>query len=191
MIRTLGCAINDEQGGPVFEEFTGIPMHPLLVHAAVVFVPLLAVAAIAYAFVPFLRSHLRWVLAGLALIAPGAAWFARLSGEAFFDRGVERGDITEGFVSVIEEHQNFGNMTAYYSTALGVLTLVLVYLVAPRRAAAAGSGAGALEAGGPAWRSSPVVRWIVAVLVAVIGVISIYYVVRTGDSGAHAVWEGR
>ena len=25
----------------------------------------------------------------------------------------------------------------------------------------------------------------------VAGVVSIYYVVRTGDSGAHAVWEGR
>jgi hypothetical protein len=171
----------------VFEEFTGIPMHPLLVHAAVVFVPLLALAAIAYAFVPLVRSHLRWVLAALAVIAPGAAWFARLSGQAFFDRGVERGDITEGFVSVIEEHQNFGNMTSYYTTALGVLTLVLVYLVAPRAAA----GVGAMSAGGPAWRSSPVLRWVVAGLVAVVGVVSIYYVVRTGDSGAHAVWEGR
>jgi hypothetical protein len=187
MIRTLGCAINDEQGGPVFEEFGGIPMHPLLVHAAVVFVPLLALAAIAYAFVPFLRPHLRWVLVGLAVIAPGAAWFARLSGQAFFDRGVERGDITEGFVAVIEEHQGFGNMTSYYTTALGVLTLVLVYLVAPRAAVSVS----AMAAGGSGLRSNPVLRWIVAVLVAVAGVISIYYVVRTGDSGAHAVWEGR
>ena len=172
----------------MFEEFGGIPMHPLLVHAAVVFVPLLALAAIGYAFVPFLRPHLRLVAAVLAVLAPGAAWFAKLSGQAFFDRGIERKDITEGFVSVIERHQNFGNMTAYYTTALGVLTLVLVYLVVPRRAT---STVGAMQASGPAWRSSPVLGWIVAALVAVAGVVSIYYVVRTGDSGAHAVWEGR
>ena len=170
----------------MFEEFGGIPMHPLLVHAAVVFVPLLALAAIGYAFVPFVRPHIRWVLAGLAVVAPGAAWFARLSGQAFFDRGIERKQITEGFIPVIQEHQHFGQLTSYYATALGVLTLVLVYLVAPRAAAATGS-----LGNGPAWRSSPVLRWIVAVLVAVAGVVSIYYVVRTGDSGAHAVWEGR
>jgi hypothetical protein len=185
MIRTLDCAINDEQGGPVFEEFTGIPMHPLLVHAAVVFVPLLALVAIAYGFVPFLRPHTRWALIVLAIITPGAVWFAKLSGEAFFDRGVERGDITGGFIPVIEEHQNFGTMTAYFTSGLAVLTLVLVYMVAPRLSAAA---VGGRSFGGGA---SPAVRWVLAVLVAVVGVVSIYYVVRTGDSGAHAVWEGR
>lgn len=169
----------------MFEEFGGIPMHPLLVHAAVVFVPLLALAATAYAFVPFLRPHLRWVLAGLAVITPGAAWFAKLSGDAFFKRGQERKYITEGFVPVIEEHQNLGQLTAYATTALAVLTLVLVYLVAPRVPAAT---AGGRVVGGGA---SPVVRWILAALVAVAGTASVYYVVRTGDSGAKAVWDGR
>jgi hypothetical protein len=170
---------------PVFEEFSGIPMHPLLVHAAVVFVPLLALLAIAYGFVPFVRPHLRWVVAGLAVITPGAAWFAKLSGDAFFERGQEREYITEGFVPVIEEHQNFGEMTAYFTTGLAVLTLALVYLVAPRVSAAA---AGGRTIGGGA---SPAVRWVLAALVAVAGVASIYYVVRTGDSGAKAVWDGR
>lgn len=168
----------------MFEEIGGIPMHPLLIHAAVVFVPLLALGAIGYAFVPFLRPHLRWALAGLAVAATGAAWFARLSGQAFFDRGVERKQITEGFIPVIQEHQRFGQMTSLYTTALGVLTLVLVYLVAPRVAAAVGSG-------GPAWRTSPVLRWIVSALVVVAAGFSLYYVYKTGDSGAHAVWEGR
>jgi hypothetical protein len=170
---------------PVFEEFGGIPMHPLLVHAAVVFVPLLALAAIAYAFVPFVRQHLRWVIAGLAVVTPGAAWFAKFSGDAFFERGREREYITEGFVPVIEEHQSFGQMTAYFTTALAVLTLVLVYMVGPRISAAAATGR---SIGGGA---SPAVRWILAALVAVAGVASIYYVVRTGDSGAKAVWDGR
>ena len=52
----------------MFEEFTGIPMHPLLVHAAVVFIPLLGLVAVGYAFVPTIRPHLRWVLAGLVTV---------------------------------------------------------------------------------------------------------------------------
>jgi hypothetical protein len=171
----------------VFEEIGGLPLHPLLIHAAVVFIPLLTITAIAYALVPFVRPHVRWVLVALALIAPGSALFAKLSGDAFFKRGVERQQITEGFVPVIEEHQSFGTTTALWTYLLAALTLVLVYLVAPRAVA---TGA-AMTASGPAWRNSPVLRWIMAVLVTVVGVISVYYVYRTGDSGAKAVWEGR
>jgi hypothetical protein len=171
---------------PVFEEFNGIPMHPLLVHAAVVFVPLLALAAIGYAFVPLIRPHLRWILAALAVIAPGAALFAKLSGDAFFDRGIARGQITEGFIPVIEEHQSFGTMTLYWTIALGVATLALVYLVAPRAAAV-----GTAVTSGPAWRANPILKWILAGVVTVLAAVSIYYVFRTGDSGAKAVWEGR
>jgi hypothetical protein len=170
----------------VFEEFNGIPMHPLLVHAAVVFVPLLALVAIGYAFVPLVRPHLRWVLAALAVIAPGAALFAKLSGDAFFDRGIARGNITEGFIPVIEEHQSFGTMTLIWTSVLGVATLALVYVVAPRAAAL-----GTAVTSGPAWRANPILKWVLAGVVTVLAVLSIYYVVRTGDSGAKAVWDGK
>jgi len=98
----------------VFEEFNGIPMHPLLVHAAVVFVPLLGLAAIGYAFVPLIRPHLRWILAGLAVVAPGAALFAKLSGDAFFSRGMARGNITEGFIPVIEDQRGPADRASPY-----------------------------------------------------------------------------
>ena len=59
----------------MFEEFAGIPAHPLLVHAAVVFVPLLALAAVAYAFLPFSTSLLMAALCvGLAHAGGGAQW---------------------------------------------------------------------------------------------------------------------
>jgi hypothetical protein len=170
----------------MFEEISGLPMHPLVIHAAVVFIPLLGLAAIAYAFVPWARSHLRLVVAGLAVIAPVAAIVTKLSGDAFFDRGVARNQITEGFIPVIEEHQSFGDMTMIWTIALGVVTLALVYVVAPRTVAV-----GTAVAGGAAWRSSPILQWVLAGLVTVLAVVSIYYVIRTGDSGAHAVWDGR
>lgn len=170
----------------MFEEFSGIPLHPLLVHAAVVFIPLLGLVAVGYAFVPMVRPHLRWVLAALAVIAPGAAWFAKLSGDAFFDRGIARGQITEGFIPVIEEHQNYGTMTLYWTLALAVASLALVYVVGPRVVQV---GAGVTT--GPAWRSNPALKWALAVVVAVLTAIAFYYVFKTGDSGAKAVWEGR
>nr|MDT0659918.1 DUF2231 domain-containing protein [Micromonospora sp. DSM 115978] len=165
----------------MFEEVMGIPAHPLLIHAAVVFVPLLALLAIAYSFVPVVRSHTRWVLGLLAIGAPASALFAKLSGDAFFERLQANGRVTEGFIPVLEEHQNLGEMTLYASLVLGVLTLALVYLVAPRAAAAHTAG----RAG-----QSRVVSLGLGVLTLIAAVASIYYVVRTGDTGAKAVWEG-
>jgi hypothetical protein len=171
----------------MFEEIAGLPMHPLVIHAAVIFIPLLGLAAIAYGFVPWVRSHLRLVVAGLAIVGPVAATVTKLSGDAFFDRGIARGQITEGFIPVIKEHQSFGNWTMIWTIVLGVATLALVYVIAPR-AAAVGTAA---VATGPAWRTSPIVQWVLAGLVTVLAVLSIYYVIRTGDSGARAVWDGR
>ena len=67
----------------MFDQFNGLPLHPLVVHAAVVFVPLLVVTAILYGVVPQLRSRIGWVAALLAVAAPTAALVAMLSGRAF------------------------------------------------------------------------------------------------------------
>jgi hypothetical protein len=164
------------------EEFAGIPAHPLLIHAAVVFVPLLALAAVAYALVPLLRPHIRLVLAGLAVAGPVSAILARQSGEAFFSRLRERGRVTEGFIPVIERHEDFGTMTMWTTIALGVVTLALVYFIGP-------TGAVARTAGGPG--STRVVSVTLTVVSVVAAAVAMYYVIRTGDSGAKAVWEGQ
>jgi hypothetical protein len=166
----------------VLEEFTGLPTHPLLVHVPVVFVPLLALLAAAYALVPFVRPHTRLVLALLALVTPIAALLTKLSGDAFFRRGRERGDITPEFVPIIENHQSLGNWTLYSTIALGVVTLALVYFVAPRVAAAAAAGSAS---------RSRVLSLVLGGLSIVAAGVSLYFVIRTGDSGAKAVWEGR
>jgi hypothetical protein len=166
---------------PVFEEFMGIPAHPLVIHAAVVFVPLLAVLAIAYAFVPFVRPHIRWVLGLLALATPIIALTAKLSGDAFLKRLQSRDLVTPDFLPKLEEHQRFGTLTLYSTIVLALLTLALVYRVAPRVAAASAAGGGS---------SSRVLPLVLGVLVAIAAVVALYYVVRTGDSGAKAVWTG-
>jgi uncharacterized membrane protein len=166
---------------PVLEEFAGIPAHPLLIHAPVVFVPLLAITAVAYGFVGLIRPHTRWVLGLLALAAPLSALLAKLSGDALFDRLDRNGQITEGFYPVIENHQNLGTTTLYATIVLGVLTLGLVYLVPP--------GAPSVIATGDPGRRQ-ILLLVLRVLVLAAAAVSVYYVIRTGDSGSHAVWEG-
>ncbi|MFY1699682.1 MULTISPECIES: hypothetical protein [unclassified Solwaraspora] len=168
----------------MFEEVAGIPAHPLLVHAAVVFVPLLALLAVGYALVPFIRPHTRWVLAALAVVAPLAALVTKLSGDAFFNRMDAAGRITEGFLPVIQEHEQLGNLTLVAALVLALATLALVYLVGPRVAATAH---GAASSG---VRGNRVLVLVVKGVVIVAAGVSLYFVVRAGDSGAKAVWTG-
>jgi glucan phosphoethanolaminetransferase (alkaline phosphatase superfamily) len=168
----------------VFEEILGIPAHPLLVHAVVVFVPLQVAAAIAYAVVPFTRRYIWWLVLALAVIAPGAAWFAKLSGTALKGRLIRNGVVSNEFLPKIDQHNSYGDLTAYFSTALGVLMLLMV-LVVTKRPAEGERSTSLLPSGG-----NMVVSVLMLVGIIVIGGITGYYVFRTGDSGAHMVWEG-
>jgi hypothetical protein len=163
----------------VFEEFLGIPAHPLLVHAAVVFVPLQVLAAIGYAVAPFTRRYIWWAVLGLAVVGPAAAVAAKESGEAFRARLVRKG-ASGTFLSDIDKHMTFGNLTAYLSVALGVLMLVLVLLIAKRPVDGQASGGG-----------SKVLMIISAVVIVALAGATGYYAFRAGDSGAHIVWSGQ
>jgi len=149
----------------------GIPLHPLAVHAAVVFVPLLVLTTILHGLVPRLRGYLWWLVAALGVAAPAAAFVAKMSGDAFYKRLVAR-NMTSPEVEVkIESHQDLGNLTLYSSIALGVIALGLVWYT--RRA-----------------DSKPAISWALAGLAVVASAVSAYYVFRTGDSGAKTVWDG-
>ncbi|MEN3610714.1 hypothetical protein [Plantactinospora sp. ZYX-F-223] len=179
----------------MLEEFMGIPAHPFLVHAAVVFVPLLALAAVGYAFVPFVRPHLRWVLGLLAVATPLAALMAKLSGDRFLARLESRNRVSPEYVPRLAEHQDLGTNTLYATIALGVLTLALVFLVKPRATAApvtAGTeGSGGDGPAAAAAKGSPVLTLVLGVLSLAAAGITLYYVFRTGDTGAQAVWQGQ
>ncbi|RLP92055.1 DUF2231 domain-containing protein [Micromonospora sp. CV4] len=164
----------------MFEEFMGIPAHPLVLHAAVVFVPLLALLTVAYALVAPVRPHTRWVLGLLAVGAPLAALFAKLSGDAFFDRMRSANRITPEFVPTIEAHQQFGDITLWATIGLAIVALALVRFVPPRAAEASATGG-----------NGRVLTLSLQVLSLVAAGVALYYVIRTGDSGAKAVWTGQ
>jgi hypothetical protein len=142
-------------------EINGLPLHPLVVHAAVVFGPLAALAALGYVLVPRWRMRLRWPMVVLALIATGAVVAAYLSGESFLESKPE----LEGSPAVAT-HEERAGLLLWGTLAFGVVGLVAGWL-------STRTGA---------------VRVVLDVLLAVGAVAVLVLVVRTGDSGARAVW---
>ncbi|MGX6605207.1 DUF2231 domain-containing protein [Micromonosporaceae bacterium Da 78-11] len=154
----------------MFDQINGLPVHALVLHAAVIFVPLLAVGAIVYALVARWRPKIGWAVALLAVIAPVSTLVAKLSGTELYNRLAGQGLKGKG-LEILNEHMGFGTRTFWFSLALGVVSLVLVVLT---------------------WRrpeSLPRVADLgLGVVMVALAVISGYYVYRTGDSGATAVW---
>jgi hypothetical protein len=173
----------------MFDEFLGIPAHPLIVHAAVIFIPLQILAGFAYALVPATRRYITWAVLSLAVLGPVTAFVAKESGEALEERLV-RGGMTD--VADINEHADFADMAWYFTLGLGVLMVVLVVVSRGRRSApvAATDADAATEVAAPAGAGGRVLSLVVGVLVLAVGAVTGYYVFKTGDTGAHMVWGG-
>ncbi|GIF24348.1 putative membrane protein [Actinoplanes tereljensis] len=152
----------------MFDQVNGLPVHALVLHAAVIFVPLLALGAIVYALVGKWRPKIEWAVVLLAVAAPASTFVAKESGEKLYDRLLGLGLSGKG-KELLDEHMSFGSKTFLFSLALGVVSLVLVFLT--RR--------GGLP---------KIAEWALAAVVVILAGLSAYYVFRTGDSGATAVW---
>lgn len=156
----------------MFDLIFGLPVHALVVHAAVIFAPLLAVLSIAYAALPRLRHKLDWALVLTALAALGSVFVAKESGEALEHHLFQGGRPSEA----IEVHSGLADVLLPVTALLTVAALVMVWLTRARRApVGAGSRAGVLIASAAA-----------VILAVAVG----YYAVRTGHTGATAVWGG-
>ena len=131
----------------MFEEILNIPAHPLIVHAAVVFVPLQIAIAFAYALVPFVRRYTAWAVLGLAVAAPAAAWAAKKSGEALKNRLIDRGLTSDQILTRIDQHNGYGDVVAWSSLVLGLLMLGLVAMLT-RNGRGSGSADSDVAAGG-------------------------------------------
>jgi hypothetical protein len=126
------------------------------------------------------------VLGALAVAAPGAAFVAKLSGDAFRRRLIANDVLSGDLADKVQQHQRWGTLTVYATIGLGLVTLALVYFVVPRsRAMTVASPTPGAAAGRPA-----AVGLALAFLTALAALVSLYYVVRTGDSGGKAVWSG-
>jgi hypothetical protein len=137
----------------------------------VVFIPLAGVAAVLYALWPGLRKHIWWAVAALGIAAPAAGWAARLSGEEYEKWWLANG-AGGSFVDEINQHQALGNVLAWWATGLGVAMLAWVLYLIPAPVVKRGAAA-------------PVARLVGAVATVAVAAVTLYYVIRTGDAGAH------
>ncbi len=146
--------------GP-FGTLAGLPLHPLLVHSAVVLVPLVAIGALVMSYLPsFSRRHGKIILI-LAVIAQVSVFLAKMSGEAF----------AEILDKNVEKHAELGEITP-------LVTLPMVVMIYLRwRMDRSGSTFG-----------SVVIRRLTSVALVVASLISIIVIVLVGHSGASSVW---
>jgi uncharacterized membrane protein len=168
MLARPACVIKET---PVFDQIGGLPVHVLVLHAAVVLIPLLALGAIVYAVVPRWRSRIGWAVLLLAIVAPVCAFVTRESGLKFYNRVVGRGVSAKGR-ELLDQHMHFGTRTMWFAIALGVVTLVMVVATLRR----------------PRTSLPRVADIGLGVIMVALAAISWYYVFRSGDSGAHVVW---
>lgn len=154
------------ESGGLFDTINGLPVHPLVVHAAVVLTPLAAIGVLVMAAWPTFSRRFGIAVVVTAALATGAAFVAKEAGEALAGRVGE-----PGF-----DHSELGDVMPIVA---GVLLLAALGLwLLDRRTGPDGAG--------PA-------RWVriaVAVLAAVIAVGNLVWIYRVGDSGARSVWEG-
>ena len=111
-----------------------------------------------------------WALGLLAIVAPVSALVAKASGEELYNRLIDQGMSGPG-KEILDDHMGYGDLTFWFSLALGVVSLAMVFLTLRRTTPLPR----AAELGGAA---------VMIVLAALAG----YYVFLTGDSGATAVW---
>lgn len=90
-----------------------MPLHPLVVHAVVVFVPLSALGAIAGAVSVWVRRRYGWLTTAFALVAAGSTFVAQQAGVALY----------ESFPRPTSE------MTSHMEIAGGLLLWVVLLLV--------------------------------------------------------------
>lgn len=142
----------------------GIPVHPLVVHAAVVFTPLAAAGAVAY-LVPKWREHLRWPVFVVSVLAALFVWLAASTGDSLAST-VLSGNSNAAVVQAIHHHEDLaGKLQAATWFLAAVSAGVWWFHKRPGRA-----------------------HQVMTVLLPLAGAAALVLCVLTGDAGAKAVW---
>jgi hypothetical protein len=157
-------------------EINGVPLHPLVVHAVVVFVPLGALSAILFAVVPRWRWLLRWPTLLLALAAVVLTRTAVMTGTSLKDEKHFTGTLGDR----IATHMAWGHRLEWSVWVFAVVAVLAVWLL-PYVVPLVGREA----------RVSPRQSLVTAatVLLPISAAVVLVLAVITGDAGARAVWQ--
>jgi hypothetical protein len=160
----------------MFDKIGDLPLHPLVVHAAVIGVPLAALLALLFAF-PKTREWARWPLAITVVGATAVTFVARQSGLALEAAlGIKPGNPVG---DLIVQHSLLANQLFYIMIGLTVIGLLNVFLVSNRASDGADGAA----------KQSAILRIGLPILLVAAAVVALVWIVRVGDLGARAVWN--
>jgi hypothetical protein len=166
----------------VFNDVNGMPLHPLIVHAPVVGIPLAFLLTLLFA-VPPTRKWARWPLAVTVLGSTAAVWAARASGEALrSSRNILPGNPVG---DLIQRHAQLAGQLFFIMLGFSVITLLAVFLVGPRQPKTAGDAGSAGESG---TRRRPLNLILLLLLIATAAA-AFVWTARVGDIGSRAVWN--
>ena len=143
----------------MFDSIADLPLHPLVVHAVIVLVPLASLGAIAVAAKPAWDRRYGWLVVLTAFVATGSAFVAKESGEKLASR-----------VGIPVDHMNIARWMPVFA---GLLFL-------------AAAGLWWYDRGGDDRRTTA--RTLLVVAVVVTALLALVWVVLAGHSGATAVW---
>lgn len=155
-------------------ELGGLPLHPLVVHAAVTLIPVSALLAIAFAVVPRWRWLLRWPTLLAAVGAVAVAWVARLSGRSLYDSYVPQ------LQERVETHLARGELLSLLVIPFALLVVAACWTLAGKTALASGRGGQDSRV--------PGLEKVLPTLVVLASLVVIVMAVITGDAGSRSVW---
>lgn len=161
----------------MLDTIDGLPVHPLVVHAVVVLLPLAVLGTILVAVLPRWRARYGGLNALVAVIATALCPIATSSGEALEHRVGDPG-----------AHAELGDQLVWFALPMTLLAIVLWWV--QRRHRADADLADDVKDPGARGRGPRSVRGlgVIAVLSVVAAVAAGVQVYRVGDSGAEAVW---
>lgn len=151
-------------------EINGLPLHPLIVHATVVLVPIAALVALLYVAVPKWRDRLRWPMSVGGVLGGILIYATYLTGNSFRDANptmFDNQDLTEVYKR-IQAHQELANTLVWVTIAFGVIALMNGWL----------------------HKQSGGTRIALNALLVAGAVATLVFVFLTGEAGARALWDG-
>ena len=156
----------------MFDLVNGIPLHPLVVHAVVVLLPLATIGTIAIAVRPRWRTRYGPLVVAAALVAAALCPLATSSGEALEKRVGDPGN-----------HAALGDTLVWFAIPLVLLSAALVWLQRRDERSLAPDGPGDSVSSAP--RTATRVAAALCIVAALASTVQVY---RVGDSGARAAW---
>ncbi len=163
-------------------EIAGVPLHPLVVHAVVMLVPMAVVLGWVHVLLRGWRWLTRWVALGTSVAALAAVVVARQSGsDLLANRPFLVSDPESEVARLIETHQDRADVLLV-AVIVHTLLVAVAFWALPATSALS---TGRFDHPG---RDVPWLTFVLQALVVVAGIVSLVYVVLTGAAGARAVW---